>query len=227
MTIISDLLSLTPGAIVELFELELENETLRFHAGTNELSQAVVWRGNTYHPLPVQADGFSMTTGGQIPRPRLRVANIDGVISQALKNTDLVGHKVIRRRTMARYLDDVNFESGNPSADPEAEMTPDVFYIDRKSSETKMVVEFELAASMDVGALQLPKRQIIQNSCTWKYRSPECGYIGGPCATLLDQPTNSLEFDQCGKRLNSCKLRFGETSVLPFGGFPAAGLIRS
>lgn len=29
--------------------------------------------------------------------------------------------------------------------------------------------------------------------------------------------------DSCGKRLNSCRLRFG-TRVLPFGGFPSAGL---
>jgi phage-related protein len=33
--------------------------------------------------------------------------------------------------------------------------------------------------------------------------------------------------DQCGKRLDSCKLRFGEGAVLPYGGFPAAGLVRT
>lgn len=32
--------------------------------------------------------------------------------------------------------------------------------------------------------------------------------------------------DQCGKRLQSCKLRFGINGSLPFGGFPAANLVR-
>ncbi|TCS68254.1 hypothetical protein EDC61_1305, partial [Sulfuritortus calidifontis] len=30
----------------------------------------------------------------------------------------------------------------------------------------------------------------------------------------------------CGKRLASCKLRFGPYAELPFGGFPAVGLLR-
>jgi phage-related protein len=32
--------------------------------------------------------------------------------------------------------------------------------------------------------------------------------------------------DACGKRLVSCQKRFGANAELPFGGFPAAGLIR-
>lgn len=32
--------------------------------------------------------------------------------------------------------------------------------------------------------------------------------------------------DKCGKRLQSCRLRFGVKGALPFGGFPAANLVR-
>jgi len=35
-----------------------------------------------------------------------------------------------------------------------------------------------------------------------------------------------LKRDQCGKRLQSCRLRFGATGSLPFGGFPGANLTR-
>ena len=228
MSITADIQSLTTGALVELFELQIGAELVRFHAGTNSLMQPVVWAGNTYTPLPVQAEGFDLSTGGKMPRPKLRIANIDGVVSQTLLGADIAGSKVTRRRTMVRYLDAVNFPGGaNPDADPTAEMTPDVFYIDRKTAETKAVVEFELASSMDVAGVKLPKRQIIQNSCPWRYRGGECGYAGPPVATVLDAPTDDPMKDQCGKRLSSCKLRFGETAVLPYGGFPAAGLVRT
>jgi lambda family phage minor tail protein L len=228
MSITADIQSLTPGAVIELFEIVIGTETVRFHAGTNSLLQPVVWAGQSYAPMPIQAEGFDLATGGKMPRPKLRVANIDGVISQTLLGSDLAGSKVTRRRTMARYLDAVNFPGGvNPDADPTAEMVQDIFYIDRKTAETKAVVEFELASSMDVAGVKLPKRQIIQNSCPWRYRSGECGYAGGPVATVLDNPTSDPIMDQCGKRLDSCKLRFGEGNVLPYGGFPAAGLIRT
>lgn len=223
----ADIQGLEPSATIELFELHLDGEVLRFHAGTNQLMQPVVWQGQTYAPVPVQAEGFEASGRGQFPRPKLRVANIDGVISQALMGDDLSGRKVVRRRTLARYLDAVNFTAGNPEADPTAEFVPDIFYIDRKSAETKAFVEFELASAMDVTGMKLPRRQIIQNSCAWRYRGPECGYAGGACADAMDNPVSSMDRDVCGKRLDSCKLRFGETAVLPYGGFPAAGLVRT
>src|SRR6185436_7754424 len=43
-------------------------------------------------------------------------------------------------------------------------------------------------------------------------------------ALPLDDPWYTQE--KCGKRLSSCKLRFGENAELPFGGFPGAGLIK-
>ena len=230
MTISTDIQKLSPSALIELFELDLTTRgggIFRFHAGTNELSQPVVWKGQQYTPMPVEVDGFDISGRGQLPRPKLRVANIDGVVSQALLEDDLAGVKVTRRRTFARYLDAVNFPGGNPTADPTAEFPLDIFFIDRKSAETKAVVEFELASSFDVMGVKLPRRQIVQNACAWGYRSPECGYTGGPVADRFDSPTSNPSQDRCGKRLDSCKLRFGEHAVLPFGGFPAAGLVRT
>lgn len=228
MSISAAIQELEPGAIIELFELELDGETLRFHAGTNELFEPVTWAGNQYLPLPIQAEGFEVNGSGQVPRPRLRVANIDGIISQALQDgQDLTGCKVTRRRTLARYLDAVNFPGGNPTADPLAELVPDVFYIDRKTAENKAIVEFELSTAMDMVGVRLPKRQIIQNSCPWEYRSSECGYAGPAVADILDAPTDDMARDQCGKRLSSCRMRWGEANVLPYGGFPAAGLVRA
>ena len=35
---------------------------------------------------------------------------------------------------------------------------------------------------------------------------------------------STLAEDVCGKRVASCKLRFGDNGELPFGSFPGAGL---
>jgi len=35
-----------------------------------------------------------------------------------------------------------------------------------------------------------------------------------------------LAQDVCGKRVSSCEVRFGTNAELPFGGFPAAALIK-
>jgi lambda family phage minor tail protein L len=138
-----------------------------------------------------------------------------------------VGAKITRKRTLVKYLDGVNFASGsNQSADPSAEFADDVYYIDRKSRETRDVVEFELAASFDLEGVALPRRQIVQNVCPWGYRSAECGYTGTAYFNANDVSVSLKSQDACGKRLSSCQRRFGSNAELPFGGFPAAGLIR-
>ena len=163
-----------------------------------------------------------------MPRPRLRVANVTGAITAlVLTYQDLVGAKITRKRTLAKYLDAVNFSGGsNPTADPLAEFADDIYYVDRKSRETRDVVEFELAASFDLEGVTLPRRQIVQNVCPWRYRGSECGYTGSNYFNANDQSVVSSIQDICGKRLASCQVRFGQNAELPFGGFPAAGLIR-
>lgn len=221
---------LEPSAVVELFELDATNcggPVLYFHAGTNGLLQPVVWKGVTYTPFPLQATGFDLSAKGQLPRPKLTVSNAAGSVSVLLlQYNDLSGAKITRRRTLVRFLDAVNFSGGNPDADPEAGFIDDVYFVDRKSAESYDLVEFELAASLDLQGVMLPRRAIIQNSCSWKYRGTECGYTGTAYFTYGDVPTTDAEQDVCGKRLSSCKCRFGQTSVLPFGGFPAAGLAK-
>lgn len=230
MTIRADIQKLAPGAIVELFELDLTSfggTVLRFHAGTNELMGNVVWQGNTYTAFPVQATGFDFNGNGQQVRPKLLAANVAGSITAlVLQYDDIVGAKLTRHRTLVKYLDAVNFTGGvNPSADPTAEFPLDVYYVDRKSAENNALVEFELAPAMDVTGVKLPRRQIIQNVCPWAYRGAECGWTGTTYYDASDTAT-TLANDVCGKRLSSCKVRFGQYAELPFGGFPAAGLLR-
>ena len=71
--------------------------------------------------------------------------------------------------------------------------------------------------------MRAPKRQCIQNICQWVYRSTECGYTGTNYWTANDEAVTSASSDRCGKRLSSCKLRFGATAELPYGSFPGIG----
>jgi len=230
---VSELQAIAPSAIIELFELQLNTaiqgtSTLyRFHAGVNLTggNGDVVWAGNTYSKFPIEAEGFEYSGNGQLPRPKIRVSNILGTITAIILATPLEGAKVTRVRTMARYLDAVNFASGvNPygTPDPAAEWPREVYYIDRKSTETRDVVEFELAAAFDLQGVRAPKRQCISNICQWVYRSAECSYSGSSYFTENDVAT-TLANDVCGKKLSSCKARFGATAQLPFGSFPGVG----
>jgi len=230
-TITSEIQKLAPSAVVDLFVLDLTDlggSVYRFHAGTNGLRQDIVWQTETYTAFPVQASGFEYNGNGQLPRPKFQAANLTGVLSLlAITYADLIGAKVTRKRTLKKYLDAVNFTGGvNADADPTAEFPDEIYYVDRKSAETRDVVEFELSASFDVQGVKLPRRQIIQNVCPWKYRGAECGYTGTTYFDGNDNSVGSSAQDVCGKRLESCQLRFGTNAAIPFGGFPAAGLIR-
>jgi lambda family phage minor tail protein L len=125
---------------------------------------------------------------------------------------------------LIRYLDAVNFPDGNPQANPDEYFPDDVYYVNQKVRETLSVAEFELAVVFDVEGVLLPRRQVIANSCPWRYRGDGCGYAGPPVADINDQPTSDPALDQCGKRLKSCKMRF--PGYMPFGGFPGAGQYR-
>ena len=215
---VSELQSIAPTAIIELFELQLNatqhgiSDVYRFHAGVSLNNNGeVIWAGNNYLRFPIEADGFEYSGNGQLPRPKIRVSNIMGTITALLLSlpSGLEGAKVTRIRTMARYLDAANFPGGNPSADPTSEWPREIYFIDRKTGETRDVVEFELAAAFDLAGVRAPKRQCIANICQWVYKSTECGYSGA--------------LTSCSKTLDDCKAHFGSTAELPFGSFPGIG----
>jgi phage-related protein len=418
MSIDQDIRALAPGNLVELFELDataIGGSVVRFHNGSNGLRSNVVWQGNTYSAFPIEATGFEFNGRGQLPRPKVKIANVTGLVGVLTRDYgDLLGAKLTRRRTLAKYLDAVNFPgqrnlflntdsfsnaywgktgaspgagaaltqrgtptqritedtsstghlvsktvafttgaqytlslccapfsgsvkrfmtlllptaafganqivtfdsvtgsaqvtsgapafvvtklspsgyrlsitatatatasaalqfrlstvataaaqtyagtgtsgldvwdpqlevgavateyqpigaafSANPTADPAAALPDDVFFVDRKASENKVFIEFELAAAFDVAGVQLPRRAVTQNVCTWKYRTNNtasgCSYTGTAYFDANDAPVGSAGLDVCGKRLSSCKARHG-TAPLPFGGFPGVGLTR-
>jgi lambda family phage minor tail protein L len=220
MSIAADIQQLAPSALIELFDVDctaIGGDMLRFHAHLQ--STSIFWQSNEYKPWPIQASGFEHTSNAQQPSPTLSVGNVNGTISAlCVYLADMVGAKVRRRRTLVKYLDAINFPSGNPSADPAEEMAPELWYIEQKTSETNAQVDFMLSSALDFGGQQVPARQIA-GMCQWRYRGPECGYGGMVFFDKSDRPVSDPALDRCSLKISGCECRFGVNNPLPYGGF--------
>ena len=175
-------------AIVEMYDVDLSpitgdaGDVFYFTNQLKEDDSRIQWKGNFYDALPIISAGYERNTTGQIAQPTLTVANIFGTFTEIIDSyDDLVGAKITRRRTFAKYLD------GEPLADTLQEFPVDIFYIERKTQETALTITWQLGSVMDLEGLQLPRRVITQNHCLWRYRSSECGYVGPPVFGTNDQ----------------------------------------
>ena len=72
--------------------------------------------------------------------------------------------KLTRIRTFARFLDAANFTDGNLLADATQHLPIEVWFIDRKSNEDGQSMQFELASSLDLISIRLPRRQFNEVS---------------------------------------------------------------
>ena len=229
-----ELAKINPSAIIELFELRLDStlhgssDVYRFHAGANAaVTGNIVFNSQTYTRIAIKGDGFDYSNTGTLPRPTLTISNLDNTMTALLllvnattAGNDLGGAEVRRIRTLKKYLD------GESAADPNARFPEERWFVDRKASESRDSVTFELASKFDLAGQKIPKRQVIANVCQWKYRSSECSYTGTDYYDVNGNEVSTLAEDVCGKRVASCKLRFGENAELPFGSFPGAGLTK-
>jgi len=172
-----------PGSeLVELIELELlDTTTLYFHSGTegdlttvqfrDKLPTDGVYTVREYTSIPIEIKGVERKTDGASNRPSLTVANILTTFSSAigdLTNDDLIGRRIIRRQTLKKYLVGESADSGASS--PPIEFPQEKYIIDRIAGETKVSINFELAAVLDLEGVQLPNRTLYGKYCNWEYQ---------------------------------------------------------
>tara|TARA_Y100000361_G_scaffold50385_1_gene43817 strand:+ start:7547 stop:8731 length:1185 start_codon:yes stop_codon:yes gene_type:complete len=177
-----------------------EENILRFHNNIKAMNCYIYWQGNTYFPAPIHAEGFDISARGTLPTPILRVTaqKEEGIEALSIlrraihKYGDIIGAKVTRIRTFAKYLDSKNFSDisqinnsqgsyANPfpdqyEPDPYAEFPRDIFYVERKSNENKINIEYELSALLDVEGIKLPRRRVLSQRCSFTYRGCGCFY---------------------------------------------------
>ena len=189
------LLDLQPTAILELFRVfpdKVNKPTLflGFHGGSI-FDKSITWQGVQYLPLAMEGEGFDIFGDGKLARPKLRVVNKDYIITNFLQNyNDLVNAKIVRKRVSVKYLDDVNFDGPNPFgiADPTAELTNETWLVGRKTQESKVFVELELASPLDLESFDVNYREVVSKFCYWKYRGEGCRYAGLPIEKADESP---------------------------------------
>ncbi len=183
------------------FEQGKEN-ILRFHNNIKVFNSYIIWQGKTFFPAPIMAEGFEITSRGVLPSPTLSLTSQteEGIEALSIirrvirKYGDIVGAKVTRIRTFAKFLDKNNFSDiSSPDSqrgiyasnfpeeyepDPYAELPRDVFFVERKASEDKNSINYELSSSLDVEGVKLPRRVVTASKCGFTYRGCGCFYEG-------------------------------------------------
>ena len=182
------------NAIITTYEIVVNNsdiggagvDKLYFHDGTKTPSESyadiqmyspnteLLWGSTdaddytlkTYTAFPFEFTGYERRTTGSLPRPSITFANINRTFTAYLENYDeLIGAKVIRRKTLAKYLGE----------NPPVEFPKEIYYIERKTLENQLQVQFELASNFDVQGITLPTRRVIGTRCPWKYKDATIG----------------------------------------------------
>lgn len=223
--------SFSPGQYVELWEVDctdLGGSIYRFTPNTTTSGSVVYLNGVPYQPLEIELEGLEQTGDGQLPRPTIRISNINQTFTAAITSlNDMVGAKVTRRRTFSKYLDD------GDEADSAAQFPTDVYFVDRKTSHNPLYIEWELITAIELAIAQFPQRQVIRDICTHRYRewdattssfdysNATCPYTGADMYNENGDVVTVSGSDACGKRLYDCKLRYpNDDDELPFYGFP-------
>ena len=199
----SSLLDLQPTAVLELFRIFPDRINkpslfLGFHGGSI-FSESIVWQGVQYLPLAIESEGFDILGDGKLPRPKIRVANKNNIITNFLQNyKDLINAKIVRKKAQVKFLDDVNFDGGNPFgvADPKAELADETWIMGRKTQESKIFVEFELNSPLDLENFSVNNRGVVAKFCYWQYRGEGCRYQG--MAVEKDDASPFLDADGNG-----------------------------
>ncbi len=234
MNLTADFQKLSVDGVITLFELDASNlgaGILRFHGHNHDKNDGnIIFRGQAFNPQALSVTGLEMRSDGRASTPTLTLANniggVQGAVSAyCLQFSDFAGASVKVITTLAKYLDAINFDDGNPTASDECK--EQLWFVEQKTSENTQQVIFELSNPIDFEGLKLPVREIT-NYCHWaitgRYRGEECGYTGMAMFDEHDKPTDNPIMDKCGGRMKSCVCRYGGRP-LPFGGFPASNLI--
>lgn len=188
--VVTDLLKLDTGSsgLLDLFEIQLDDTDWiyvtnysDYTTGSPTAVASVQFRDyvnnsqvNTYVPIPCNLEGIEHKSDGPMPQPKFTISNILRPVAgeqnsfEGLLGTftfkDLLGKKIIRRRTMEKYL------YNKPSdQSPPVELTREIYYLDRIEDENPQSVTFNLVSPIDIENVSIPSRIVVGNACPWKY----------------------------------------------------------
>lgn len=172
-----------------------------------------------YTAIPIMAEGFDVSSEGAYSRPVMTVANISNLLHDSFGGLDfeqLIGRKVTRRITLAKYLYQASNDvaSGSPIEFPRT-----VFIIDRIKEKNVLQVMFELSTPFDLPGVMLPRRKVLGGQCPWIYKGANpnlkekekrggCSWIPGKGNPFIagqfgGSPNETLTLDQVPLFMNA------------------------
>jgi lambda family phage minor tail protein L len=166
--------------------------------GVTIVPKPIVFNGNNYLPAPITVEGFEISSKG-LPTPQITIGNIMGQIGALVKANDGLQGATVTRTKLAQMPITHSFTNTDILG------LPDVYIIDRPTNHTRRSITFDLKSIFDLNNLKTPRRVIYQQSCSWIYKSAQCGYTGSLPA--------------CARTIKACVEHFGEGQPLNFGGF--------
>jgi len=235
MTIQADIQHFEVDDIVEMFELYIPqiDTTYYFCSSATNTSPLTYDNGDgtpgghNYTPIPIDASGYDASGRGTLPQPKIRVADMTGLIAYLIRfYDDLLGCKFTRKRTLRKYL-----------TDPSIKFEDEVYYVSRKSGQNQIFTEFTLCSALDLQGLQLPRKLVLKNYCSFVYRRWDAdlgAFVAGTCPYDGTSYFNvkgevvTMDLDKCGKKLKDCELRYpNATDILPTTAYPGVYNVRS
>jgi lambda family phage minor tail protein L len=178
----SNLFLLDNTSVLDLFEIKLNDFDgyFRFH-GSKNLKSNIVFKGKEYLFIPCEISNLEYSSEAKQNRPTLSIANINNYISNLIKDRkDLIGKRFYRKKILTKDLDDVNFGGSNKNtlgaSSFSSFISVDTFVIQKKNSENKDKVEFQLANILDLDGQTVPSRKVYNDICQWQYRGYGCNY---------------------------------------------------
>lgn len=220
---------LEQDALVEMYEIELKDETILRFSPSSVAGAHIFFAGKEYQSIPIQAEGFQWTGSGTIPRPTLTLASADTSFLSLVIGDDLTGCPVTRMKTYRKYLDD----GDHPN--PTALFPLERYVINKKTEHTKHLLVYELTTKQDQEGRMVPALQVIRDTCRhrfrkwdghkWNYAGVTCPYTNSRMYDEHGNQTSDPYKAQCGRKVTDCQLHFGEGATLPIRAFPGVGRI--
>ena len=226
MSIESESQLLAQSAIVDLFEVFVPgtNVVLRFTPSTIAPT-AVKFGGEEYDPLPAEISGIAYSGQGELPQPKLTVSGLSlGLLVQMAGANNLIGAKLVHRRTYAKFLD-------TGEAVSHVEFEPTSWVLSQMKSQSDTAIEYLLRAEIDRVDVNVPRRQCLR-TCSEQYRTynpltqkfdysqATCPYAGADMFDINGERTTDPAQDVCSLQYTTgCKKRYGNAPC-PFSGVP-------
>ena len=148
-------------AIIELFTINLataiggSGKSPIYFCNWEETNGTFVqFAGEEYAPIPYQASGFAISNEGVLPNPQITISNV-ALLPTGLANNykDLLGTQVIRTRVLAKHLD----QGSDPNIN--AKWPDETWFVQRKVTENKLFITWELSTPFDLDGVTIPKRR--------------------------------------------------------------------